>query len=752
MIQRLAVPIISLALYGTLHLSGLLTVLANNTMDLLFHLRGPRVTAQSIVIIGVDEESLDRLGTWPFPRRYHTRLLSRLIQARAVGFDFLLAEPTADDPELVETARSGPPVVLAVARTRDQRLLAPAPLLDVLQQGHIETILSGDGVVRRVRLRGPGGQTAFGVALLQAAGLTPAIPPDNQPLLINYYGPEHTFLYLSYSDVLNGNYPLDFFKDRLVLIGARALGLGDVHITPFSLSMSTPGIEIQATVINNLLDDSFIRQVTAISWFLVAAVSLSALFLWPLTGEKRNLWVILLMIIAGCTSTALLFHQNVFIDISGVLIFLVITYLFHLLHQLFWTANRIFHEINYLDHQLRKGLEQVYTNIPKRIIHEPLSKDLLPASGAQQWLDRLQSGIKALSLQHHFLEDLLTKELPPLILWERNLGQVIFTNTMFDQFWTTCAPDIAAVPDFQVFARTLQGLNLEKDTGERLQLDDLKKGGAAIAVDIRTPPGGQRRYYRVHLHPLSEGDTGLSGVIAIFSDVTEIRELERVKDEIVSIVSHELKLPLTTIQGYGEMLTDLLQHEEKEFAEEICSQTKRLNRLIEDFLDIARLENSRQALRQLPFDFLRLIEEAADLTRHSAEQKSIAFEIKTPKKISPCMGDSQLLRQALVNLLDNAVKFSPARTMVTITLIEQRSSFFLEVADQGPGISPEEQAAIFDKFSRGSQQTREKGFGLGLNFVKQVIERHNGTITLAPAAGAGAVFQIKVPKQPHACA
>lgn len=748
-LQRLAIPFCSLVLYGILLLSGLLTVLSNNTMDLLFHLRGSLQTAQSIVIIGVDEESLDSLGPWPFARHHHAELLRRLNLARAVGLDFLMAEPTVDDPELAEAVRSGPPVILAVAHTRDQQLIKPAPPLDVFTQGHIETILSGDGVVRRVRLRPATGPPPFAVAMLQAANLKAKIPNDNRPRLINYFGPEQTFLFLSYSDVINGRYRTEFFKDRLVLVGAQAYGLGDVHVTPFSTNIPTPGIEIQATIINNLLDNSFIRQLTVLNWFFFLIISLMAVYLWPTASEKTNLSIIGLLVVSGCIGTVLFFRQAVFIDLTSILAFLGATYLLHLLYQLFLTANRILGEIAYLDSQLRKGLDQVYTNIPKAIIQSPAKKSPLLGSGAQQWLDRLQTGIKALSVQHHFLEDLLTKELPPLILWEMRSGKVIFTNTMFDRFWTVCSTDSGAPPDFQVFATTLQGISLEKKSKKYLNIKDLKRSSHALSFDIQTPPGQNQRYYRVILHPLNEGETGFKGAMAILTDVTEIRELERVKDEIVSVVSHELKLPLTTILGYGEMLSDILQADEKQYAEEICLQTKRLNQLIEDFLDIARLESGSNTLRALPFDFIRLIEEAVASIKRSAEIKSIDIHTKVPQKVSPCIGDSQLLRQALTNLLDNAIKFSPAQSTVGITLVEETDIFSLEVADQGPGIAGEEHLTIFDKFNRGSGHHDKNGFGLGLNFVKQVIERHNGSISLVPPGESGAVFRIKIPKRRH---
>ena len=127
--QRLLAPGLGLLLLVLLEYSGLGTVLANNGLDLLFQLRGPRQPVQRLVLIGIDEPSLQHHGAWPFPRTLHAQLLDRLREARAVGFDFLFPEPAAGDDQLSRAMAAGPPVVLTVARAYDGQLLPPAATL-----------------------------------------------------------------------------------------------------------------------------------------------------------------------------------------------------------------------------------------------------------------------------------------------------------------------------------------------------------------------------------------------------------------------------------------------------------------------------------------------------------------------------------------------------------------------------------------------------------------------------------------------
>lgn len=727
--RQLTVLLLGLSLFALLAMGGGLGNLEQIGLDLLFRLRGPQPPNQQIVLIGVDETSLQQLGAWPFPRRLHGRLLSNLKLARAVGFDILFPEPTGDDALFSRAMAAGPPVILPVARELDGHRADPSPTLQgFAATGHIETLLAGDGVVRRVNLAPFAATPPFSLALLHAAGLSTLPPGHAGPPIINYYGPEESFLWLSYADVLAGKYSQDFFKDRIVLIGARAIGLGDNHVTPFTLERPTAGVEIQATVLANLLEGRFIRPCPLFAYCGLFLVSLMALMVWPRCGERFNLVGSLALGLVTVMLAVVLFHRDLFADALRVVVLLGLSYPLHLLLQLLWTGRRILLQVRRLDRELEAGLQLVAKNLPPSAPGPAASP--FTGSALHQHLDRLQAAVKALSLQHHFLERLLKEELPPLILWSENNGAPIFANAAFTDLWAILDPKQSALPAAPDFLRLIQS-------------DQSPQGHEGLRHFQVLGPSG-RRYHQVSLHPLLAPETGFQGMLAVIQDITEIKELERVKDEIVTVVSHELKLPLTTIRGYGEMLSDSLEGAQRMYAEEVCSQSRRLQRLIEDFLDIARLENGRKQVRRFPFPLGRMLEDAVAAVTAKARAKDMAVNLHQPNRTTPFLGDESLLLQAVINLLDNAIKFSPQGTEVMLRLEEQATAFAIQVVDQGPGIPEEERRRIFEKFQR-INTTAEEGFGLGLHLVKQVIERHGGVIWME-AANPGAAFHLTLPK------
>lgn len=745
-LRRLAAPVLALLLLFLFIQGGGRAILVNDGMDMLFRLRGPLPPDQRIVIVGVDEASLQQYGQWPFARHLHAELLARLGTARAVAFDFLFPEEGADDAAFSTALAKGPPAVLAVAPDGQAGLLKPSPTITGYAGiGHIETMLSGDGIVRRVDIRPRGEAPAFAVSLAAAAGVAlEADAAGKGPRVINFYGPESTFLTLSYRDVLADRYPPEVFSGRYVLVGAQALGLGDSHVTAFTRKMPTPGIEIQASILGNLLNSSFIKPVVWLPFALITCFGALPLFIWPIAGERRNLVLNVLLAGAVFASALLLFHRHIFFDYISPLVFLLFTYLFYLLQELLSAASHILRQARALDRRLDARLQQVYHGhsnfVPAKEKNNP---SLLSPAGIRDHLGRLQEAANALSLQHHFLENLLNRELPPVILWESHSGEPVFANVAFREFWQAFAPQKESkgdLPFYATFAEQIKTRPTEaavpQGAGREAQLQ-------LFDVQVRMAAG--RRFLQGSIHRLLAPDTGFSGNLALLQDITEIKELERVKDEVVSIVSHELKQPLTVILGYGQMLTEDLDGAGRTYAQKICSQAERLNRMIRDFLDIARLESGRQQVKRFPFPLERMVGEAMETIQTAAVKKGIQLREDVPEKTTPYSGDETLLVHAVLNLLDNAVKFSAAGTLVQVSLREETDRFVLLVADQGPGIPETERQRIFDKFQRGSRTEKDEGFGLGLHLVHQIIEGHGGAIQ-ALAVPVGATFEIVLPK------
>ena len=275
---------IAIALGMALYFSGVYSWLSESSLDALFRIRGSYLPSQQIVIVGIDEESLEKAGPWPFPRTLHAQLLSHLNGAKAIAFDLLLVKESEDDETLAKAIESGPPVILAVAKDYKANMLFPSkPLLQVATVGHIETQLGDSGVIRRVAM------FLDGIPVLAAAMAPGRYNRAQNTAIINFYGPEFTFLYVSYHDVLTGRVAKDLFKNRYVLIGSKALALGDVHVTPYSSRFPIPGVELQATILSNLLENTLIVDASPLSYALTFLFLFLSWSVWKFLRESLKL-------------------------------------------------------------------------------------------------------------------------------------------------------------------------------------------------------------------------------------------------------------------------------------------------------------------------------------------------------------------------------------------------------------------------------------------------------------------------------
>ena len=223
------------------------------------------------------------------------------------------------------------------------------------------------------------------------------------------------------------------------------------------------------------------------------------------------------------------------------------------------------------------------------------------------------------------------------------------------------------------------------------------------------------------------------------------RRLNALKSDFVASVSHELRAPVASIRLMADALTagKIEPHTVSEFHRLISREGARLTTLIENVLDFARIEQGRKSWHFELSDLSALVSETLSLMQPLAAEKGITL-VASPFPTVEANVDPGAIQQALVNLLDNAIKFSPAGSQVGITLHEVSPNWQIEITDHGPGIPPAEHARIFQKFHRlGSELRREtQGTGIGLSLVKAVAEAHGGRVVLASVAGQGSSFTL----------
>ena len=229
----------------------------------------------------------------------------------------------------------------------------------------------------------------------------------------------------------------------------------------------------------------------------------------------------------------------------------------------------------------------------------------------------------------------------------------------------------------------------------------------------------------------------------------KVEDLSRLKDEFLSIASHELRTPVTSIKGYTQLAKMLIKEGDLDTSEEYLDialdQIDRMSRLILELLDVSRIETGRLEIRREAIPWPHFVRDVVH--RHHTAVTDRRFHVSVPDDKGIVTGDRDRLEQVLGNLLENAVKYSPDGSDVTVTVDNRNGSFVTAVCDRGIGIPADELAQVFERFHRGRQvsSTNYGGLGLGLYITKQIIERHNGSIWVESKEGQGTTFYFSLP-------
>lgn len=727
-----------------------------------------RPVTSDIVIVTIDDESIAAVGRWPWRRAVLATLLDRIstMQPRAVGVDVILSEQDERDPSgdaaLATVMRSVPGLVLSVVAVgRDggaPEMLLPAPLfVEALSNNkgarlaHTHVEPDPDGVVRSLFLQ-EGLETqqwpAMSLAMsmnAKAEGRTfteANLPGDRRPpgqvgagswlrdywMHIDFAGPPGAVKRIPAIRLLSGQVKAEELAGKYVFVGSVATGLGDAYPTPTTGNTELmPGVEVHAQTLGALLQGRATRfaspAASAVFTLLPVAIALVAFVLL----SPRMVLLLVSMLIADMLVASLIilaYGQIWFPPGAAVLILLVAFPL--------WSWRRLEAVVSFLGSQFER-MEDEPAIVPGR--QAELGARFSDVLGKK--LGALRVAAERLRDARRFISDSLDS-LPVATLVTGPDERVLIANRLAAQLLGAASADALRGESPETLLQSLapQRPGLWQ---EARRLPDM---AAHAEIEFQDH---SRRSLLLDCAPCLDSEGERTGFLVTLVDISVIREAQRRRDETLAFLSHDIRSPQASILAALELHElDPVKFPAEQTIRQVQGQARATIQLADQFIEVSRAET--QALKLADCDLARIAREAVDAVQTQALAKSIRVEYSGEESLQ-VRADHALLVRVLVNLINNAVKYSPPDTAVTVKAMREAGKASCSVRDQGYGISEANQKRLFERFARFSTpgQPVEKGVGLGLSFVKTVIERHHGEMRVSSQPGAGSEFGFVIP-------
>ena len=807
-----------------------------------------------IVIIAIDENSLNDFGRWPWPRNIHALLIDRLnvLGAKAIVLDIIFSERDRTDIEadkaLATSIKSAGNVILPVLveQTRlGSQLKETLPLPMLIEAGaslgHVHIELDADGIARSTFLYEGLGYPHWPHISLAALSLSSNKQIINPPLankkqspyswhraeqrLIPYLGPPGHIKRISYGDVIKELVSIEAIEGKTVFVGVTATGLGDVLPTPVSgLTHPMPGIEINANIFASLRDNSHIQLIPEI-WRVLISIFFIILpvILFPRINPRAGLILSIgLIATSGFVSYLLLHYSQIWFAPLAAMITLALSYPLWSWRRLEFTTRYLNSQIKLLsdesgltpDQSMGAQLSRVgfFTEILNfegwAIYNQSKQKqcgsdnfEQIPPKQLQRskwtkvshyyWLKlfydtefqyvglKLPESESFSEQQLQFLEDfknnLSDRQKPPrkdtLEIIEHQILEVQSATARLRAMRRFVSASLDQMADAVIISSALGEIILYNQQAEQLlgkknleghtflkilsqnkliepmlwksQISEVLTQRQSIHLQANHLSG---KDLLIQVTPLITSDSRINGLIASFSDISDIKDAERKRHEYIDFLSHDLRSPLSSALALIELSRDANNSFDEKNIIRLKQYTERALGLTENFVQIARADNIDQINFQ-ELDLLSVLYNASDQLWELASEKKINIDIQTQLEIAECLGDANLLERAFINILSNAIKYSPKNTTIITTLKKVDNSFHCIFKDHGYGIAESEIPHLFTRFHRSSQNNQKNipGIGLGLTFVKTVIEGHNGSIYVESELNKGSTFTLILP-------
>lgn len=696
---------------SALYLTGALDFIERPLTDARFSALSRPATGE-IVLVAIDPTSLDEIGVWPWPRRHHAEMVDHLMAAEAetvvLDIDLSSRSDPVDDA-LLATAldRAGEQAVLPVFAQYERRQGAVrAAFVEPLPAFSGRTLLgsanvrpAGDGMIREAAIAEIWHD---GTIATLAAHLAAPVPLSLAPFGIDYGILPGSVPRLSYVDVLEGRFDPAAVAGKRVLVGATAIELGDIAPTPVWRALPGPIIQILAaeTILQN-------RALIEVRYWVPLA--LAALSLWLILGPGRKLaWVLraglTILFVAGAVLAALVAQAwfALLLPVTPVA-----------LSALAGLALSLLREI---DEQKLRLLSQGF------IIRRQ---------------DRILRGVV-----ENMADGLVTID---------DEGLVLSFNPAAERIFAARAADVVGHP----FAPWLGGgeevasLDPESPTREAVaRRGDGRSAPIEISVSAMAGEEGRARIIQVR----DIGDRKATEQ-ALLTAKEEAELANRAKSQFLATMSHELRTPLNAVIGFAEMINQEMMGPVGneiylEYSRDIAGSAGHLLNIINDILDISRIEAGKLELMEERLPVAEIAEAAARLSRPAAEERSVTLEIDAPAALPCLLADGRLVKQILTNLLSNAIRFTPEGGRVVLRAgMRPSGGIRLSVSDTGIGIAEEDLPRVVKPFEQASTgHTRQyEGTGLGLPIVRALTDLHGGRFALTSTVGVGTSATVDFP-------
>ena len=391
--------------------------------------------------------------------------------------------------------------------------------------------------------------------------------------------------------------------------------------------------------------------------------------------------------------------------------------------------------------QINRGAQRFAQGEFTQRIAVPQSAELATlALSLNKMARQLDDRIKALAEQKNELEAILSGMLEGIIAIDQT-GRIMRLNH--------AAAELLNINIHEAPGQDLHAVVRHADFLEFM--DQTLKSDLTVETRVNFSPGPDR-FFQLHGARLIDSNNRRYGAVMVLNDMTQLQRLEKIRRDFVANVSHELRTPITSIKGFIETLRDGAVDDPEQaqrFLEITAKQTDRLHAILEDLLTLSRLEqdNDKSKLGFEKTDLFTVLEAAVELTQVKARQNQITIELSGETNIHINI-NAALLEQALVNLIDNAIKYSHSGDKVIVSVQTSPDTVAISVKDAGVGIPLKYQDRIFERFYVVDKARSRKlgGTGLGLAIVKHIAEVHGGKVTVQSAPGAGSTFTLHLPK------